>query len=211
MNLCAFGSGSGLDVEVTLRSWVCPVWRAAPDLQMTVRLVQSHLCPERWVCVHWDFRRALETETTETLREPDRETGRRPWSLQPSPPRSHPPSCRQEFNRHVLRGDWVINENVFNIVLLNQGPKDHGTCFFFKVLHLMIITLICPNNIDKILSVFYSLGSEAHAQTGQISVRKGKEDHEGDEPAVVWEVDGQIVARLDVTEHEERDENHTSH
>ncbi len=70
---------------------------------------------------------------------------------------------------------------------------------------------MCPNHIDKIVSVFYSLGSEAHAQTGQISVRKGKEYHEGDEPAVMFEVDGQIVARQDVTEHEERDEDHTGH
>lgn len=51
-----------------------------------------------------------------------------------------------------------------------------------------------------------SLGAEAHAETGQVSVGEGEEDHEDDVPGVVGEDRGEAVARLHVAQHEERDE-----
>ena len=53
--------------------------------------------------------------------------------------------------------------------------------------------------------VWSLLGSEAHAETGQVSVGEGEDDHEDDVPGVVAEQHGEVVTRLDVTQHEERD------
>lgn len=50
------------------------------------------------------------------------------------------------------------------------------------------------------------LGSEAHAETGQVSVGEGEEDHEDDVPGVVGEQHREVVTRLNVTQHEEGDE-----
>lgn len=58
-------------------------------------------------------------------------------------------------------------------------------------------------HVDDIL---YVLWSEAHAETGQVSVAEGEEDHENDVPGVVSEHHGQVVSGLNVTEHEERNE-----
>lgn len=55
-------------------------------------------------------------------------------------------------------------------------------------------------------SLMVSLWAVAHAQAGQVSVGEGEERHEGDEPAVMGEVDGEIGARMNVAQHEERDE-----
>lgn len=53
------------------------------------------------------------------------------------------------------------------------------------------------------------LGPEAHAEAGQVSVAEGEEDHEEDVPGVVGEQHRQVVPGLDVTQHEERHEDHT--
>lgn len=58
-------------------------------------------------------------------------------------------------------------------------------------------------HVDDIL---YVLWSEAHTETGQVSVAEGEEDHENDVPGVVSERHGQEVSGLNVTEHEERNE-----
>lgn len=58
-------------------------------------------------------------------------------------------------------------------------------------------------HVDDIL---YVLWSEAHAETGQVSIAEGEEDHENDVPGVVSEHHGQVVSGLNVTEHEERNE-----
>lgn len=52
----------------------------------------------------------------------------------------------------------------------------------------------------------HSLGAEAHAETGQVAVGEGEEDHEDDVPGVVLEDHAQVVARLHVAQHEERHE-----
>lgn len=54
----------------------------------------------------------------------------------------------------------------------------------------------------------YSLWSEAHAETGQVSVAEGEEDHEDDVPGVVREQHRQVVSGLNVAEDEERNEHH---
>lgn len=56
----------------------------------------------------------------------------------------------------------------------------------------------------------FLLRSEAHAQTGQVSVTEGEQHHEEDEPGVMVEEDGQVEAGLDVTHHEERDKQDAS-
>lgn len=48
------------------------------------------------------------------------------------------------------------------------------------------------------------LGSEAHAEAGQVSVGEGEEDHEDDVPGIVGEEHRQVAPGLDVTQHEER-------
>lgn len=51
------------------------------------------------------------------------------------------------------------------------------------------------------------LGSKAHAEAGQVSIGKGEEDHEDDVPGIVAEPHGLgNHTRLDITEHEEGDE-----
>lgn len=51
------------------------------------------------------------------------------------------------------------------------------------------------------------LGSKAHAEAGQVSIGKGEQDHEDDVPGIVAEPHGLgNHTRLDITEHEEGDE-----
>lgn len=50
------------------------------------------------------------------------------------------------------------------------------------------------------------LRSVAHAEARQISITEGEQDHEDDEESVVVEKDGQMKTRLNVTQHEERNE-----
>jgi len=50
------------------------------------------------------------------------------------------------------------------------------------------------------------LGSKAHAEAGQVSVGEREEDHEDDVPGVMRKQHGEVVARFDVAQHEERDE-----
>lgn len=52
----------------------------------------------------------------------------------------------------------------------------------------------------------HSLGAEAHAETGQVAVGEGEEDHEEDVPGVMGEEDGEVITRLNVAQHEEGDE-----
>lgn len=55
------------------------------------------------------------------------------------------------------------------------------------------------------------LWSEAHAEAGQVSTGEGEEDHEDDEPGIVLKDDRQIVAGLNVAQHEERHKDHTGY
>ena len=55
------------------------------------------------------------------------------------------------------------------------------------------------------------LGPKAHAKAGQVSIGKGKDYHEDDEPGVVFKEDRQVVAGLNIAQHEERHEDHTGH
>lgn len=50
------------------------------------------------------------------------------------------------------------------------------------------------------------LGSKAHAETGQVPIGEGEEDHEDDVPGVVVKWHREVVTRLDITQHEQRDE-----
>jgi len=54
--------------------------------------------------------------------------------------------------------------------------------------------------------VHFLLGSKAHAETGQVSVGEGEEDHEDDVQGVVAKQHGEVVTRLHVAQHEEGDE-----
>lgn len=55
----------------------------------------------------------------------------------------------------------------------------------------------------------YFFGPEAHAETGQVAVGEGEDDHEDDVPGVVFEEDWHVEARVDVAEHEEWNEDET--
>lgn len=59
--------------------------------------------------------------------------------------------------------------------------------------------------------LFCLLGPEAHAETGQVAITEGKQDHEHDEKGIMIKEDGQVNTRLNVTQHEEWDENDTTH
>lgn len=61
----------------------------------------------------------------------------------------------------------------------------------------------------KNIGVLYSLWAKAHAETGQVAVTEGKEDHEDDVPGVVSEHHGQVVPGLHVTQDKEWHEDHT--
>lgn len=52
----------------------------------------------------------------------------------------------------------------------------------------------------------HSLGAEAHAEAGQVTIGEGEEDHEDNVPGVMGEQHGQVLTRLDVAQHEEGDE-----
>lgn len=64
---------------------------------------------------------------------------------------------------------------------------------------------------EMFASLIVSLWAETHAQASQVSVGEGEEQHEPDEPGVVVEEDGQVEARLNVAQHEERYEGHAGH
>lgn len=52
--------------------------------------------------------------------------------------------------------------------------------------------------------------TKAHAEAGQVAITEGEEDDEEDEPAIVVEQDGQVMTRMNVTQHEKRDEEETT-
>ena len=52
----------------------------------------------------------------------------------------------------------------------------------------------------------FLLGSKAHAETGQVSVGEGEEDHEDDVPDIVGERHREVVTGLNITKYEEGDE-----
>lgn len=52
------------------------------------------------------------------------------------------------------------------------------------------------------------LWSKAHAEAGQVSIGEREQDHEEDVPGVMRKHHGEVVPRLDVAQHEERDEDH---
>lgn len=52
----------------------------------------------------------------------------------------------------------------------------------------------------------HSLGAEAHAETGQVAVGKGEEDHEEDIPGIMGKKDGEVITWLNIAQHEEGDE-----
>lgn len=54
-----------------------------------------------------------------------------------------------------------------------------------------------------------SLGAKAHAEAGQVSVGEGEEDHEDNEPGIMFKEHGQVVAWLNITQHEERHKGNT--
>lgn len=56
----------------------------------------------------------------------------------------------------------------------------------------------------------YSLGSEAHAQAGQVAIAEREEDHENDVPGVMSEHNGQVMPVFHVTQNEEGDEDDPS-
>lgn len=57
----------------------------------------------------------------------------------------------------------------------------------------------------------HSLGAEAHAETGQVAVGKGEEDHEEDVPSVMGKEDGEVITWLNVAQHEEGNEDEPCH
>lgn len=70
------------------------------------------------------------------------------------------------------------------------------------------------NNFQIFLAVCFVgflLWSIAHTEAGQVAITEGKQNHKGDKVAIVLEVDWQMEARLNVTQHKERNEEHPSH
>lgn len=55
------------------------------------------------------------------------------------------------------------------------------------------------------------LWTKAHAEACQVSITEGEKNYEEDEPAVMMEEDGQVETRLNVTQHEKRNEDETTH
>lgn len=70
----------------------------------------------------------------------------------------------------------------------------------------MCVCCACTQNI---ISVLHSLWAKTHAETGQVAVTEGKEDHEDDVPSVVSEQHGQVVPGLHVTQDKEWYKDHT--
>lgn len=62
---------------------------------------------------------------------------------------------------------------------------------------------------DRSVDLQALLGSEAHAEAGQVSVGEGEQDHEEYVPGVVRKPHREVGARMDVAQHEERDEDHS--
>lgn len=54
--------------------------------------------------------------------------------------------------------------------------------------------------------MLHLLRSKAHAETGQVSVGEGEEDHEDDVPGIMVKPHREVVTRLNIAQHEERDE-----
>lgn len=55
---------------------------------------------------------------------------------------------------------------------------------------------------------FNSLWRVGHGETNKVSTGHGEESHDSSEGSVMGEVDGHVGAHLDITEHEQRDEDH---
>lgn len=85
--------------------------------------------------------------------------------------------------------------------------------YYYYNINILQIRLVCLCVFMCVVCNFvtFLLWSEAHAQTGQISVTEGKEDYEEDEPAIMMKEDRQVETRLNITQHEERDECETAH
>lgn len=57
--------------------------------------------------------------------------------------------------------------------------------------------------------IIYSLWRIRHRQADTITAGHGEEHHDDNKQPVVVKEHGQVVAFLDVTEHQQRDEDHT--
>lgn len=55
----------------------------------------------------------------------------------------------------------------------------------------------------------YLLWCVSHRQTDEVTAGQGKEQHDDDKPPVVGEKYGQKATALNVTEHQQRNEDHT--
>lgn len=62
------------------------------------------------------------------------------------------------------------------------------------------------NVLGCLLCAGFSLWTITHAEACQVPITEGKEDHEEDKEAVVMENDRQVGTRVNVAQHEERDE-----
>lgn len=62
------------------------------------------------------------------------------------------------------------------------------------------------NMLGCLLCAGFLLWTITHAEACQVPVTEGKEDHEEDKEAVVMENDWQVGTRVNVAQHEERDE-----
>lgn len=121
-----------------------------------------------------------------------------------------PPSRKKSLNVDVLH-TTIFSSNVLLIRVLLVRTQDENQqlsvdcfCFlFFFYGHGRRRVRLPPCKFAP-RPAFYSLGSEAHAEAGQVAVGEGEEDHEDHVPGVVREEHGQVVAGLHVTQHEER-------
>lgn len=120
-----------------------------------------------------------------------------------------PPSRKKSLNVDVLH-TTIFSSNVLLIRVLLVRTQDENQqlsvdcfCFLFFYGHGRRRVRLPPCKFAP-RPAFYSLGSEAHAEAGQVAVGEGEEDHEDHVPGVVREEHGQVVAGLHVTQHEER-------
>lgn len=58
------------------------------------------------------------------------------------------------------------------------------------------------------LTCLYSLWCVGHGKADKIATGQREESHDGSESSIMGEINGKVVAALDITEHQQRDEHH---
>lgn len=111
---------------------------------------------------------------------------------------------------HYNLNNYLSNKFTFDLILRHLINYVFFVQMFNLFCHLFFFLTVSDYYL-LILVISLLLWSVAHAEARQVSVTEGEEDHEDDEEAVVVEEDGQEDTRLNVTQHEERNEQQATH